>query len=379
MVLASIIITIIYLLLIGGFVIGFDKATHFQLEDILAKTKFSIVIPFRNEVENIEELLSSLQHLQYPKHLFEIILVDDDSDDNSTELIQSFIDKNQLTEDVIHIKTIQNKRTTNSPKKDAITTAINHAKNNWILTTDADCSLPQYWLSSFDELIQKTDAKCIAAPVSFLSESSFLNQFQILDMLSLQGATIGGFGMNKPFLCNGANFAYKKQLFKQLNGFEGNTNIASGDDIFFLEKVMKHHPKHLFYLKNEHAIVKTKTQATWQDLIHQRVRWTAKTSAYNNTMGKLTGLIVLIMNGLIISTLTLSLLSVYSLKIFGYLIFIKLNIDFLLIYKSSVFFKQKSSLKSFLIAFLLYPFFSFYVAFLSVFKTYKWKNRSFKK
>jgi hypothetical protein len=62
-----------------------------------------------------------------------------------------------------------------------------------------------------------------------------LHHFQQLDIASLQGATIGSFGINKGFMCNGANFVYQI-LFQELNGFHGNDTIASGDDVFLLQK-----------------------------------------------------------------------------------------------------------------------------------------------
>ena len=376
MVLTSLIITILYLILIGSFALGFDKVPVFKLEDLPSKTKFSVIISFRNEAEHVPELLKSIDTLNYPKHLFEIILVDDASQDNSVKLINNFL-KTNLAKTPISI--IKNERKTNSPKKDAITSAINQAKNEWIITTDADCILPKYWLDSFDEYIQKTNAKCIAAPVTYQSTNSFLNRFQLLDLLSLQGATIGGFGLKKPFLCNGANFGYQKSLFKALNGFDGNSNIASGDDIFLLEKVAKKHSETLHYLKCEQTIVSTESQASWNLLISQRLRWAAKTSAYNNWFGKLTGIIVLVMNALIITTGLLVLIGSFNFKILLYILFIKLNIDFFLIYKSATFFYQKDILQSFVFGFLLYPFFSLYIAFLSVFSNYKWKGRTFKK
>ncbi|MFI1773123.1 glycosyltransferase family 2 protein [Thalassobellus citreus] len=374
MILASIIITIFYLILIGSFAVGFDKVSVFKLEDLPSKTKFSVIIPFRNEAEHLPELLKSIKTLNYPKHLFEIIFVDDTSEDDSVKLIEHFIKTTRTT-----ISIIQNERKTNSPKKDAITSAINKAKNEWIITTDADCVLPKYWLDSFDEYIQKTSTKCIAAPVTYLSTNSFLNRFQLLDLLSLQGATIGGFGLKKPFLCNGANFGYQKALFKTLNGFDGNSNIASGDDIFLLEKVAKKHPKALHYLKCEQAIVSTEPQTSWKHLISQRLRWAAKTSAYNNWFSKLTGLIVLAMNALIITSVLLTIIGSFNFKILLYFLFIKLNIDFFLIYKSATFFNQKEILRSFVFGFLLYPFFSVYIVFLSTFSNYKWKGRTFKK
>ncbi|MFD1161013.1 glycosyltransferase [Hwangdonia seohaensis] len=374
MVLISIIITLLYLVLIGSFVIGFDKVPVFKLKDIKAKTTFSVIIPFRNEAENLPHLLASIDALAYPNHLYEIIFVDDESDDESVDIIMRF-----LTNVRNDIKVISNKRVSNSPKKDAITTAISQARNDWIITTDADCILPKYWLDSFDECIQTTTSKCIVAPVTFHAKSGFLNRFQLLDMLSLQGATIGGFGIKKPFLCNGANFAYQKALFIELNGFDGNKNIASGDDIFLLEKAVKKHPKNLNYLKCEQAIVTTNAQPNWKALKAQRIRWAAKTSAYNNLFGKLTGVMVFLMNALIMSLLPWVLLYVFGIKIFIYLLIIKFSIDYLLIFKSATFFNQKQVLSTYVFGFLLYPFFSVYIAFVSLFKGYKWKGRDSKK
>ncbi|WP_445734197.1 glycosyltransferase family 2 protein [Mariniflexile sp.] len=373
MILISITITLVYLLLIGSFAFGFDKISVFKLEDLPSKTKFSVVIPFRNEAENLPGLLKSIPSLNYPKELFEVIFVDDASEDDSVETINKSLGNQP------NISILKNQRTSNSPKKDAISIAIQHAKNEWIVTTDADCKLPKYWLDCFDTYIQKNNAGCIAAPVTYLAENNFLNRFQLLDMLSLQGATIGGFGINKPFLCNGANFAYKKALFNELNGFKGNTDTASGDDIFLLEKAVKKYPKQVHHLKCEHAIVLTHSQPTWETLVSQRIRWAAKTSAYKNGFGKFTGLIVLLMNALMISTLLMTILGAFNLKIFLYLVIIKFNIDFFLIYKSALFFNQKGVLRSFIVGFLLYPFFSVYVACISVFSSYTWKGRTFKK
>ena len=343
MVLFSLLITLAYLVLIGSFVYGFDKLNPFKLYDVPSETKFSIIIPFRNEAENLPNLLKSASSLAYPNHLFEIIFVDDASEDDSVGIIKKRIETSKL--DII---VISNKRTSNSPKKDAITLAISHANHEWILTTDADCILPKYWLDSFDAYIQKTNASCIVAPVAYQITSGFLNRFQCLDMLSLQGATMGGFGIQKPFLCNGANLGYKKVLFDTLNGFDGNTDIASGDDIFFLEKAINKHPNHVHYLKSEEAIVTTITQPTWRQLIAQRIRWAAKTTSYNNWFGKLTGFIVFAMNAMVIANILLVILSIIPPNTLIYILFIKFNIDFLLIYKTASFVNQKDVLFSFL-------------------------------
>ncbi len=374
MVIISICIAILYLAIMLAFTFGFDKVKGFFLSDSTAKTKFSVVIPFRNEASNLPELLKSLSSLNYPKHLFEVILVDDDSDDDGISIITETIDTSQL-----NISIIKNHRASGAPKKDAIVTAIQHTKYDWIITTDADCVLPKFWLDSFDAFIQHKSPLCIVAPVTYSEENTFLSRFQLLDLFSLQGATIGGFGLNKPFLCNGANFAYTKSVFRDVNGFEGNMNISSGDDIFLLEKIVKKHPNAVQYLKCEKVIVTTKPQATWQELIQQRIRWAAKTSAYNNWFGKLVGISVLLMNLSIVLLPLLSLIGFFNIKIWVYLLVIKLNIDFLLLYKTSAFFNQRRAFRSFLTSFFVYPFFSVYVGYLSLFKSYTWKERTFKR
>ena len=132
-------------------------------------------------------------------------------------------------------------------------------------------------------------------------------------------------------------------------------------------------------MKCEQSIVHTKAQSSWSLLIGQRIRWASKAKAYNSWFTKLTGLIVLAMNGLLISTFILMLFNDISSKVFLYILIIKFNIDFFLIYKSATFFNQKEVLKSFFFSFIIYPFFTIYIAFISLFKSYKWKGRVFKK
>ena len=374
----AIVILLCYVFLIGKFAFALDKVPDVLLQDIPAKTKFSVIIPFRNEAENLPTLLKSIKTLNYPNSYFEVILVDDASEDQSVEVIQNWLNQNG-SDLKNNLSILKNERLTHSPKKDAITTAIQIAKHDWIITTDADCVLPKYWLDSFDSFIQQQAVKIIAGPVTYHNHNGFLKQFQLLDFLSLTGTTIAGFGMNLPFLCNGANLAYKKSFFKSVNGFEGNTGIASGDDIFLLEKALQTDKKSVKFLKSKQAIVLTKPESTWRGLINQRVRWASKTSNYKNNFAKLVGLLVLLANALLVIGFVLMVFGLFHLKTFGYLCVLKFLIDFLLIYKTSVFFNKETALAYFLPSSILYPFFSVYVAFISLFSTYKWKNRRFKK
>jgi cellulose synthase/poly-beta-1,6-N-acetylglucosamine synthase-like glycosyltransferase len=375
----AILIIVVYLLVIGLLTYGFDKVAHFELRDLPAKTTFTVVVPFRNEADNLPRLIASISRLNYPKALFEVILVNDDSQDESVIVINDLVSKRPFDGHRDAMTVIANKRTSGSPKKDAITTAINISKFDWIITTDADCLLPTYWLDVFDECIQTKKPNCIVAPVTYHGENSFFNRFQILDFLSLQGATIGGFGMQRPFLCNGANFGYRKSVFKTLNGFENNSDIASGDDIFLLEKFIKKDSKRIQYLKSQMAIVTTKPAKHLRDLIHQRLRWASKTTRYTNTFAKSVGAIVLLSNIVCLALIPAVILGGLTLKTAMALFVIKFSIDLLLLFKTSRFFKQETLLLSYLFSSLLYPFFSVYIVLMSLFKSYEWKGRTFKK
>ena len=374
MLVITVVILLLYLFLIGKFAFAFDKVTVFKLNDSPAKTKFTVIVPFRNEAENLPTLLKSISTLNYQNSLFEIILVNDDSEDPSKDIVTKFISTSTLD-----IKLIENERQSNSPKKDAISSAIKISNYDWIITTDADCVLPKYWLDSFDAFIQQNDAKMVVGPVTYHQVNGFLKHFQLLDFLSLTGSTIGGFGIGKPFLCSGANLAYKASFFNSMNGFEGNDTIASGDDIFLMEKALKTDVNSVRYLKSTHAVVQTIPQPDFKSLLSQRIRWANKTSNYNNNFAKLVGLMVLLANSVIVIGFVLMVLGLFHFKTFTYLFLLKLLIDFLLIYKTSVFFSKEQALKYYLPSSLLYPFFSVYVAVVGSFSTYKWKNRRFKK
>ncbi len=328
------------------------------------KTKFTIIVPFRNEAENLPILLDSFSKLNYPDDLFEVILVDDASDFRL-----------QIADCRLQISVINNIRVSSSPKKDAITTAMQIVKTDWIITTDADCVVNENWLLTLDNYIQLHDISMIAGAVSYECKDSFLHHFQQLDLASLQGATIGSFGLRKGFMCNGANFAYTKSFFQELNGFEGNDRIASGDDVFLLQKTMASFPEKVHYLKSENTIVVTKPLDDWKSLFYQRVRWASKTGSYQSKFGKGLGLVVFFGNlGLLFVVYCLLFgKGIYYLLIF--LLLAKLTIDFVLIDKTNKFLKKKTHF--ILISSLLYPFFSVSVVLYSLFGKYEWKGRRF--
>lgn len=372
------IVTFFYAGLILFLAFGFGKIG--EREDISsnAETGFSIVVAFRNEAENLPELLRSFAAVKYPADKFEIILVNDASEDASEKICRAFMQENS------HLKAslVPAQRKTPSPKKDAVNTAVALAQYDFILTTDADCVVPENWLQAFDSYISENRVKLIAGPVSIISagagKTDLLKIFQEIDFMSLQAATIGGFGVDKPFMCNGASLCYEKAAFLAVDGFEGNEAIASGEDVFFLEKIERAGYKTGF-LKNTEALVVTTPEPDLRRLISQRIRWAAKTSAYEGRFAKFVAVVVFLMNVSLIFGLIAVLTGHFPQQTFLLMFLVKFNVDFYLIYKCAVLFRREKVMKNYFWCSFIYPFFSSYVAVVSLFAGYTWKGRRFKK
>jgi glycosyltransferase involved in cell wall biosynthesis len=358
-------IVIVYVLTISWLIYGFTKINHFEYIDLPPKTSFSIIVPFRNEAENLPILLESFSKLNYPADLFEVILVDDASDLRF-----------KINDLGFKILLIDNIRGSNSPKKDAITTAMEIVKTEWVITTDADCVVHKNWLLALDNFIQLHHVSMIASAVTYDCGNSFLHHFQQLDLASLQGATIGSFGIQKGFMCNGANFAYTKSFFQELKGFEGNSTIASGDDVFLLQKAIAKYPEKVVYLKSKNTIINTKPVNDWKSLFYQRVRWASKTTSYQSVFGKRLGLLVFMMNFGLVYCLVLTILGMLPYFFFGLYFLIKFGIDTVLIQQTNKFL-TKHKMRYLLLSSLWYPFFSTAVALYSLFGKYEWKGRRF--
>jgi cellulose synthase/poly-beta-1,6-N-acetylglucosamine synthase-like glycosyltransferase len=368
------IVIVVYAAFLLHLFFGFDKIkTLTNTEEFKPKTHFTIIVPFRNEAKNLPKLLKSFSKLNYPRELIEIIMVNDESIDNSSSI---FI-KWRMSNNEIDTTLLENLRLSNSPKKDAISRAMPIAKNPWIITTDADCEVKSNWLSSIDSFIQKNNFEMIAAPVIYKTKNNWFHHFQQFELINLQATTIGSFGIGKPFMCNGANFAYTKSLFLELNGFEENNKIASGDDVFLLQKALVKFPEKVSFLKDRDSIVTTKPENDLFKLLMQRIRWASKTSKYNSVYPKILAGIVFITNALIVFGIVAIFFEKLDWKLFLVLFLIKYVFDFLLFLKANTFFKSKLIIP--MASSLIYPFFATIVGILSLFGNYTWKGRRFKK
>lgn len=365
-----------YCILMIRFLIGFYRVSEFQFLNAPPKISFSVIVPFRNESERLPGLLTSINELNYPLEHVEFIFVDDDSSDNSVEIIAQYAKE---LKQASSIRILQNIRTSASPKKDAIQTAIQHAAYEWIITTDADCSLPKNWLQCYNAYIQKHDVIMIVGPVRYYKEPSFLSMLQRIEFHTLQAVTMGSFGIDNAMMCNGANLAYTKSAFLSVNGFQDNNTIASGDDVFLFEKMYQKDKKKVHYLKSKAAVVSTAPEKTWKSFLEQRVRWASKSSHYKNPFTKFAGLIVALGN---LGLITGILLTIFQVFTYGFLLIVflvKAISDILLYLRFNRFFAREQKTSFYIISSFVYPFLSVFILILTLFSGYTWKGRHFMK
>ena len=336
---------------------------------------FSVVVAFRNEEANLPLLLDSVLHLDYPKEQFELLLVDDESTDTSREIIEQALQGTN-----VDWRVITPERRSNSPKKDAVTTAIKHSKFDWIVTTDADCKVPVNWLVGFNHKIRALQPKMICGQVFIEESKDFFSEYQKFEMLALQGFTKGSFGWNRPMLCNGANLAYSKIAFHEVKGFEGNDSVASGDDVFLLQKFRESYSGEVFFLKDQEHTVITQPVKGVRKMIAQRVRWASKTAKMKGSQVKWTGLFITLMNlWLIAGLIYFPFFQREFLLEYLLFWFIKLVFDDWFATDSAESLYPKISRKLVFLTGLVYPFISSYIAVRSLFGGYRWKGREFKR
>jgi cellulose synthase/poly-beta-1,6-N-acetylglucosamine synthase-like glycosyltransferase len=275
------ILTALYALLLLAYRYWYNKLSLFAPATPDDFKHFSVVVPARNEADNIQQCIQSILAQSYPASHFEIMVIDDFSEDATAQIVQNM----QLTHAnlrLISLADYYQPGEMNSFKKKAIEKAVSMSKGDWIVTTDADCMVPKHWLSLYNAYIQKNNPVFVAAPVMFIKEQGILNQFQVLDFLALQGITAAAVGAGKHSMSNGANLAFEKSAFIAVGGYQGVDQIASGDDMFLMHKMKVTLSNRVGYLFHPGAIVWTKAMNSWKGFLMQRIRWSSKARYYDD-------------------------------------------------------------------------------------------------
>lgn len=279
----SIVFAALYLALVMYFFVGWLRLkkpsdTGHQTSDTLPFV--SIVIPTRNESENIKACLESIFKQNYPKHLFEVVMVDDYSTDPTLRFAREIEGENLTVLNLMQYLGNPGEYVPN--KKKAIALGIKNAKGDLIITTDGDCTMNENWLGSMVSYYQQNEFKLLTGPVMMKPAYFPLQIFQQLDVMNLIGITGATLRNNFPTMCNGANLMYAKQTFHEVEGFKGNHDVPTGDDVFLMHKINERYPESVGFVKNYDATVFTKPEKGLGKFISQRIRWISKSTGFSD-------------------------------------------------------------------------------------------------
>jgi cellulose synthase/poly-beta-1,6-N-acetylglucosamine synthase-like glycosyltransferase len=372
------ILTIMYAVILMAYRFWFGKMQLFQFNQIEAlspgqsSTQFTVIIPARNEAANIKACVDSILAQDYPADAFEIIVIDDFSEDDTAFIVTA------LSQQYSQVRLIQladhcKEGETLAYKKKAIEIAVAEAKGDWILTTDADCIVPKKWLLLYNAYIQEHQPCFVAAPVMFIKTAGILNQFQVLDFLALQGITAAAVGAGKHSMSNGANLGFEKTAFIAVGGYQGVDHIASGDDMFLMHKMKQTLHKPVGYLFHPDAIVLTAAMDTWKSFIMQRIRWASKARYYDDRSITMVLTLVYFFN---LSFVLLAFMGSWS----TLLIALAFKTFFELFFLDPVakFFRLQPELKHFVLYQPIHIVYNIAAGLFGQLKTYSWKGRKVK-
>jgi cellulose synthase/poly-beta-1,6-N-acetylglucosamine synthase-like glycosyltransferase len=364
-----ILITAIYFFSIAWVIVGFVSIKKRDALGVEKKArKISIIIPVRNEAENIIKCLNTLKNQNFNKSDFELIIVNDHSIDNTENVINAFTNTTDLD---VSLCSLSDDRTS---KKEALKYGIEKSKYDIIATTDADCSVPENWLKNIS-LNFNTSSEMLLGPVMFNHKGGFLSSFQMLDLLAIQGMEFGAINFRKPILNNAANLSYLKKTYYDVGGLD-DFNTPSGDDIFLLEK-FRSRKKEINGLLSQDFVVETDSESTIKGFLNQRLRWSSKTKYYSDKTLIYFSSIVFIQNVLLIFVyLGIALVEKYTI-ILIILLFCKWLIDFILLFLVASFFKRKRALFYFIPAQIVYPIYIIMIWLASMTLSFEWKGRNF--
>lgn len=332
--------------------------------------KVSVLIPVRNEALNILNLLGDLEKQDYPFKYFEVIIIDDHSEDKTITLVNEFIKESALEISVLQLDD-------KVGKKAAITAGIKESKNEYILATDGDCRLPASWIRTFASRYEMSDnPNMIVAPVLMQSDNLF-TKLQLMEFSALIGFGGSSLKMGTAATCNGANLSYKKSVFKQVNGYKGNENVPSGDDEFLMLKIFKKFNGTIAFLKSTGAVVKTPAKQNLRDLINQRIRWSSKWKFHKSSYITFSAMLFFADYACLIYAVLMVMMGSFHFDVVASVILLRWLTEYYYILNVVKFLGGSTKWSYFLVMQIIYPVFVIFLGFASIFGIYHWKGRAY--
>ncbi|MCH2021126.1 MAG: glycosyltransferase [Saprospiraceae bacterium] len=231
----------------------------------------SVIICARNEAANLQKNLESILKQDYP--IYEVIVVNDDSDDNTPSLL------NRLEQKYTHLKvvTIENKQTCG--KKRAVEIGIEKAKFKWVLMTDADCKTSSVnWITEMVNCTENSKYSIVLGYAPYYDTKSIISKWVQFETVYVAIQYLSAAIWKEPYMGVGRNLMYNKSLFYANNGFDEHKHIISGDDDLFINEVATN--KNTVICLHKDTYMYSSSPESWKALYKQKRRHYLTSSHY---------------------------------------------------------------------------------------------------
>lgn len=373
-------LSVSYLFMLLYFFVFWLKQKKFQAVENKKEISVTIVVPVRNEEKNIKACIESLFNQNYPQYLFEVIVVDDFSTDDTRKILRG-MDIPALR--LFDLQQYLGDRGEKKPnKKEAISIGVKNAQGDLIITTDGDCVRGENWLKTMVAYFAENDYKLVSAPVLIQSAYTPLQILQQADVMVLMGITAATIRAKKPVMCSGANLMYSKEAFLEVEGFKGNRDIPSGDDVFLMQKILEKYPQGIGFVKSMDAAVFTLPEKNLFSFLSQRKRWASKNAKHANWWVKLQLFLVYLFNVAVVAISTYSIFNFVQteepIQLLPAAIILGLKLLLDLAFCIPVFYFFKKLWLVILLPFIevLHLLYIIFIGILSLSGRYRWKERS---
>ncbi len=360
---------LVYVCLVIWFIKGWAGIREFRIKNQELGIMVSVIIPCRNEANTIETILKAIDQQKFDFKNLEVIIVEDHSTDDTLGVIRNYELGVRNFKPVV-LELFENE----FGKKAAIKKAIKISKGELIVCTDADCEFGINWLSAMTSAFHLPEIKMVTGPVMFFERPGFWNQLMQLEFLSLIGIGAASVQNGHPNMCNGANIAYRKSAFYEVNGFEGNEHIPSGDDEFLMHEIHEKFKGGVQFVKNHDAIVYTEPPHSLSEFVNQRIRWGSKAGHYKNFKSKLLPAFMYLFNVMLFLTPFFYFVGM-PWTLIAILWFGKLGIEIVFFATILPFFRSSKILDLVIPAQIFHLVYISVIGVLSVVKIYTWKGR----
>lgn len=357
-----------YFILLLALLLGWRKVTLATGPKEIDPKGITVLVPFRNEENRIHILIHSLTNLNYPLEKYNVIFINDHSDDNSVNVVKALIsDKPNF-----QLEHLGNDKL---GKKEALSLGVRLANHEIIATTDADCLTPANWLTSMNEAFANEKVMMAFGGVNLNGPATLFSNLQAMEFAGLVGSGVASLGLGHFTMCNGANLGFRKSVFQSVGGYEGNLQIPSGDDEFLARKIIRAYPGSLCFLNRKNAVVTAKPASRLKEFISQRIRWAGKWK-YNSSWGaKGLALFVLIVQLTWLALIMSWMVESTDLLLGAFLISTKVFLEFWFLFTASKFLGSRWNWSAFIVLQLIYPIYVIGIGVGSQVMPYHWKGR----